>query len=245
MISIAICDDESRDRETLGRYVEEYFAQTEETCEIQSFSSAKDLLEADKDSLFDLYFLDIMMPGIDGLELGRAIRDKNIWAIIVFTTVSRDFAFDAFSVQAFHYLEKPVKDREISALLDKVRHFCGKRQNRKIGIRTKKGTVSVNVDEIMYVENVARASVYRLRNGSSITGVCNRGTFEESVKPLDEQADFIHPHKSYFVNMHYIRTLMSSSLLLDNGTQISISRKRMAETKRTYLKFLVKEGESA
>ncbi len=242
MIKIAICDDEPRDREALGRYVENYFGRAEETCEIQSFPSGEELLEACQDSQFDLFFLDIMMPGMDGLELGRAIRGKNIWPVIVFTTVSREFAFDAFSVQAFHYLEKPVREEEISSLLDKIREFRTRRQDRKICVHTKKGTVSVNVNEIMYVENIARASVYRLMDGSSITGVCNRGSFEESVKPLGEQADFVHPHKSYFVNMRYVRTLMPSCLLLDDGTQIPVSRKRMSETKHTYLKFLVKEG---
>ncbi len=243
MIKIAICDDEMKDRDALGKYVTDYFEQKEETCELQNFSSGADLLEATAGGLFDIYFLDILMPGMNGMELGRVIRDKNIWSFIVFTTVSREFAFDAFSVQAFHYLEKPVRGEEISELLDKVRDIRRKRGDRKVGIHTKKGTASVNVNEIMFVENINRSSVYRLSDGSNIAGVCNRSTFEESVETLGEQADFIQPHKSYFVNMRHIRTLTLSSLIMDDGTQIPISRKRMAETKHAFLKFLANERE--
>lgn len=243
MIKIAICDDSKENLSELGGYISRYFEKKEDyVCGICSFNSARELVKAMEDERFDIYFLDVLIPEINGMEIGRLIRKMDQKAVIVYITVSREFAFEAFGVRAFQYLEKPVDKAELSDTLDRILCLIEKKCSSKICIRTKEGLVNINLADVMYVENISRCAVYMLKNGESVTSVCNRGSFEKSVGFLGGQSAFVQPHKSYFVNMNYIRTFGQKSLSLENGTQIAISRKRFAETKKKYLDFLADGG---
>lgn len=243
MIKIAVCDDSKENLNELNQYITGYFAQKGDIAnEVCCFDSAKELVKAMEEVMFDVYFLDVLIPKLNGIEIGRIIRRADQDAVIVYITVSRDFAFEAFGVRAFQYLQKPVNMKELSETLDGIVHLLDKKQSRKICVNTKDGLVNVNVDDIMYVENISRCAVYMLKDGKQVVSVCNRSSFEKSVGLLDKQSGFVQPHKSYFVNMHFIRTFGSKNLLLDDGTEIAISRKRFVDTKKTYLEFLANGG---
>lgn len=241
---IAICDD---NRETLSRLsgsVAEYFAErTDQAGEISSFGAARELLEAIEKKKFDVYFLDVVIPEINGMELGRIIRSSDERAVIVYITVSREYAFEAFGIHAFQYLQKPVGREELWETLDRILFWIDKMGNSRICVRTREGLVNINLEDIVYVENVSRCAVYVMKSGEQVTSVCNRGSFEESVSFLNRENGFVQPHKSYFVNMQFIRTFGPKSISLDNGVQIAVSRKRFSDTKRTYLEFLANRRE--
>lgn len=243
MIRIAACDDKKENLDELCGYLELYFKENgKEEAEICRFQEGKALLAAIEILPFDVYFLDVLMPDLNGLDIGRRIRREDQRAMIVYITVSREFAFEAFGVRAFHYLEKPVKREELFDILEALTNRGNHRSLEKISIRTRNGQVSISLPDIMYVENIFRCSVYMLSNGRQVSSLCNRSSFEESVGLICQHPEFVQPHKSYFVNMNYIQALEAKNLTLDNGMQIAISRKRMAETKRAYLEFLVKGG---
>lgn len=243
MIRIAICDDSKENLHELSGYISGYFEKKEDyVCEICSFDSARELIKAIEDEWFDIYFLDVLIPEINGMEIGKLIRKMDQKAVIVYITVSREFAFEAFGVGAFQYLEKPVDKAELSDTLNRILCLIGKNHNCKICIRTKEGLVNISLEDIMYVENISRCSVYMLKNGEAVASLCNRGSFEKSVSFLAEQPAFVQPHKSYFVNMNFIRTFGQKSLSLENGTQIAISRKRFTETKKKYLDYMANGG---
>lgn len=240
---IAICDDNRENLDELSGYIAEYFMKmADKTYEICSFSSAKELVNAMGAEKFDIYFLDVFIPELNGMEIGRIIRTEDREAVIVYITVSREFAFEAFGVRAFQYLQKPVDRAVLSDTLDQILSLLEKRRDSRICVRTKDGLVNINMADIMYVENISRCTVYMLKNGEQVAGVCNRGSFEESVSFLNKESGFVQPHKSYFVNMHFIRTFGPKSLSLDDGTQIAVSRKRFTDTKKAYLEFLADEG---
>ncbi len=241
---IAICDDNIENLSELRGYIEEYFTgKAGKVSEICSFGSAKELLREIQKKRFDIYFLDVVIPELNGMELGRIIRSEDQRAVIVYITVSREFAFEAFGVQAFQYLQKPVDRAKLSDTMDRILHLLEKMGSSKICVRTKEGLVNIDMADIMYVENISRCTVYTMKDGTCITSVCNRTSFEKSVSFLSREAGFVQPHKSYFVNMHFIRTFGPKSISLDDGTQIAVSRKRFADTKKTYLEFLAAGGQ--
>ncbi len=245
MIKIALCDDNREQLETLGGEIAGYFRRNgAPAAKIYSFDSSKELVGEMEKERFDVYFLDVLIPEQNGMEVGKLIRKKDEDAMIVYVTVSREYAFEAFGVHAFSYLQKPVKKAELINTLDRILRTMEKRDGSKLCVRTKEGLVNINTGDIMYVENISRCTVYILKNGVRVTSVCNRGSFEKSVGFLNEQPEFVQPHKSYFVNMHCIRTFSAKYILLDDGTQIAISRKRFAETKKTYLAFLTDGGKN-
>lgn len=245
MIKIALCDD---NREHLKRLYEDiigYFqTNTVPNAQIYSFDSSEKLIDEMEREKFDVYFLDVLIPGQNGMEIGKRIRKMDEDAVIVYITVSREYAFEAFGVRAFSYLQKPVNKEELSETLDRVLKQIERQGGSKLYVRTKDGLMNVNTGDVMYVENISRCSVYVLKDGRRVTSVCNRGSFEKSVGFLKELPEFVQPHKSYFVNMRCIRTFGSKSMLMDDGTQIAISRKRFAETRRAYLSFLADWGKN-
>lgn len=236
---VVICDNELKDTGRLETLLKEFAeAHTEMQIEWESFSLASELLKAMEKKEYDVYFLDILMPEMDGMELGREIRRQNRQAVIVYVTVSREFAFEAYGIHAFRYLEKPVQKNDVWELMETLGKIEDRKKETMLGIRTRKGITKVCTEDIICIENVFRAAVYVMRSGERLQGICNRGSFESSVEPLSCHPNFIHPHKSYFVNIDYIQTLSSNQMILENGMQIPISRKRYADIKSAYLKFL-------
>ncbi|MDD3797276.1 MAG: LytTR family DNA-binding domain-containing protein, partial [Lachnospiraceae bacterium] len=185
---------------------------------------------------------DVMMPGINGIDLGKIIRDYDSSVPVIYTTSSRKFAFEAFGVRAMAYLEKPVSRKELFEVLEEAWNRLKMRKRSKITINTKNGMAGVDIGTILFVENVSRTAVYHLRDGTQLEGVSNRTAFEKTVAPLMEDMDFLQPHKSFFVNMNYIFELHADSFLLEGGWKIPISRAKYGEIKKAYLRWMAGAG---
>lgn len=243
MFEIAICDNDEKDLTRLDQYVSEFFEKNSDMeGNVESFRSSAELEKRVKVKQFDIFVLDIMMPKINGIELGKTIREIDEQANIIYTTSAREFAFDAFGIHAIRYLEKPIKQEELEEAISVSVQTLGRNEIQKVSVNSKSGLVTVKVDDIIYIENVSRCSVYMLKDGTQIVGTYNRKSFENSIQPLSNHPDFLQPHKSFFVNMRYIQTLQGDALYLDNGKQIFISRNRVSEAKRRYLKYLSQKG---
>lgn len=243
MLEIAICDNEEADLKLLGQYVTGFLKNNQDTeGNIELFLSSEKLKSRLEEKSFDIFVLDILMPKINGIELGRVIRKSDEEAEIIYTTSSKEFAFDAYGIHALRYLEKPIGPEALEEAMAVAKQAVERNTIQKVNVNAKKGLITVKVNDIIYIENVSRCAVYVLKDGTQIVGTYNRKTFEDSIHPLNEHPDFLQPHKSFFVNMKYIQAIQGGILLLDNGRQIFISRNRAAATKKRYLKYLSQKG---
>lgn len=113
-MQIALCDDEKTYHEKIKELIREYKQiHSDRTLLLSSFSSGKELINhVDEYGGFDLYILDCIMPEMNGIELGTALRMRDDAAILFYLTTSPDFALDSYRVDAFDYLLKPV-DRDL------------------------------------------------------------------------------------------------------------------------------------
>lgn len=100
----------------------------------------------------------------------------------------------------------------------------------------------VALEELLYVENSERKMTYVLSDGRHITNRRRGGSFESAVGPVAESKEFLQPHKSYFINMKYIRSLYSDHIVMDDGKDIPIARGKAPEIRRRYLAFLEEKG---
>lgn len=237
-LQIAICDNDLEDLQTITEMTKRYIDTMSLSAEINEYTNSELLSKLIKKRNFDLYILDIIMPILNGIDLGRLIRTYDENAMIVYTTSSREFAFDAWEVRAYHYLEKPVLERELFHLLSEIFEIQQAKTQKSITVRTKDGIVPVFIENIMYIENESRRCVYHLSDGSIVTALCNRTSFEEEAEFVNSFPEFIQSHKSFIVNMHYVRELKTEDFLLDNDEMIPISTKKNTIVKKEFLRYL-------
>ena len=147
---IAICDDEKMIRELLKEKIQKYYFSNNMDFSIQTFENGEKVLESDL-NLIDVLFLDVEMPGRNGMKIARAIREKNKEMLIVFLTAYSEFVFESFKVDAFRYLVKPVNDQELTETLAAIfQKFCETEEH--LNFQFQNEMYSINYSDILYIE---------------------------------------------------------------------------------------------
>lgn len=239
-MKITICDDNSEDLSTIEKMMKKYL-NTRPFIDYQmsKFSNPIKLYKEINDKNFaDIYILDIIMSNATGIDIGKEIRKNNSDNTIIYITTSDDFALDAFNVHACRYLLKPIQESQFFEAMDYA-VSCTKTKREPIYlVKTKDGLRSIPYSKIMYIENAARLLYIHMTDGEVITSIFIRKSFEKELEQLIENNQFIQVHKSYLINLNYIDKLNSSSIIMNNGDIIPVSRKNTANVKRQYLLFL-------
>ena len=117
---IAVCDDQTEELGSLTELIGAWEEDRGTPVRVKSFRSAAALLDAARHERFTLYLLDIMMPGLNGMDAAREIRGFDKAADIIFLTSSPGFAYDSYSVQALEYLLKPIRTKTLYPILDRL-----------------------------------------------------------------------------------------------------------------------------
>ena len=118
MLWIAVCDDEVMECSRIAGKIKEILGEMKAPCTIQQFYSGRELLQSSEN--FDMIFLDIIMGGLDGMRTAQMVREKAYDKLLVFISASRDYVFDAYDVEAFQYLLKPIEDKKLKRVLQKA-----------------------------------------------------------------------------------------------------------------------------
>jgi DNA-binding LytR/AlgR family response regulator len=238
-LTIAICDDDDRDLDATIALVNAYGDRNKGVgISVTAYSDPWRLLQAlSGGRTYDLFILDMIFPDTNGIDVGRAIRKQDDKAIIAYTTYSKDYALEAFGIQAMDYLDKPIDERKLSDMLDLVLTLVGPSERRFFRLKIRGGFTNVEMDSILYAENISRCATLVLADGQRLSGVVNRGSFEEAVSGLLEDGNFIQIHKFFIVNMAFIRTMTTEKAILDNGHELPISRRNASAAKRAFLKY--------
>lgn len=212
---IAICDDLQEQREILQRLLAEYFAENGLQAEFSQYTCGEDLLKSEKS--FDLIFLDIYMDGISGIETARQLKEKEPACLIVFTTTSMEHGADAFEVDAFHYLVKPIDPAKLHNVLCRWRNLLS--EIHTVEIKSGRGSRKVPVRDILYVEVLGRSCCVHTAS-EEINASMTLSALEELL-PADQ---FVKPIRYCLASLRYIRHIGEGFLELEDGTQIKTAR---------------------
>ena len=217
MLRIAFCDDETEILEELESLTEQYCADRGCRMEYQAFHSPLELLAAmEKGTYFDAVFLDVLMPGENGISTARELRQTDQNIKIVFLTTSSEYAVDSYSVGAYFYQMKPLKKEIYSGLLDSLRAVCEKEQKKSLVVRTRNGITQISFD------------------GTVLEG---NGRIERLEEQLAEYGNFIRIHRSFLVNMECICNISYRSVVMKNGTEIPVPHGKFTEIRNRYLAY--------
>lgn len=246
MVKIAICDDNAPELEKIHNMLLDYIKENPGTdLTVRCFNSACELLTAiENGSQFQVYILDIIMPLINGIDVGESIRKNDDMAVIIYLTSSPEYALESFGVYAFQYLLKPVPRARLFDVLGKAILKISLEKSKIISIKTKEGITAVRYHEILYVEYNNHCLLFYLLDGSILTTVSTREPFESTAAELLKDIRFARPHASFVINMYYVRSIADKKFLMANGSFISISQKNYAEIKKKYVDYLLDNGNS-
>lgn len=211
--------------------------------EIREFSSGLELLKENVTGV-DILFLDIEMEKMDGLELARAIRDQGgeyqHHPIIIFITGYREYVYQVFDLQAFHYLVKPVKEEKLLEVFERAVTAAehDKRQSESAFLNIRQGNQMrrFEVRHIVYAEGQNRKVILITQSGAcSYYGRLQE--LEEQLSPL-----FFRIHKGYLVNLDYIDGYNRNEVTLKNGEVLPVSKYRYQNFVTVFLRYLSKES---
>ena len=239
---LAICDDDRLCREALEGLLEQYKEEHYKLLSIHSYDSAAMLADdAQRSGGYDIYILDVLMPGLNGIELGMQLRKQDRNCRIFYLSSSRDYAVDAFKVKASDYLIKPVDRDELFRLLDETILHFSEREGKSVIIRTRDSSVKLSLDSIQYAALEGKAVVYHLINGDTLEGVGIRTAFAEAVQELLQDKRFMLCGTSMAVNLSHVSAVESEALIFRNGKKLFISKRAGRELRSGWTDFWFEE----
>lgn len=228
-MQIAICEDQPADMEVIKNILQNWLEKHEYSFDIRCFASGESMLESD--APFDIILMDNYLPGLTGVEtLKRYLASRKSNPKIVFITTSKEFAVDAFSLHAAHYLMKPLTPEKID---EAMRRCLPAADDSILELPARDSRVFIRTDQILYVEVFDK--------------VCHIHTTQDVVEvkiPLWElaerlnQNEFLRVQRSYLIAMKHVQSFHTDRVVMSDGRVIPLSRKNRKALKETYEQYM-------
>ncbi|MFY9283576.1 MAG: LytTR family DNA-binding domain-containing protein [Miniphocaeibacter sp.] len=219
MLRIGICDDSKEASFTTYFGLEKILENRNIEYVIYEFSSGEKFIEWHKKNKneIDLLFLDIEMPGLNGMETAKLIREENDYLQIVFLTSHPDFVFDGYSVNALGYLLKPAKEEDLNKIITRTLLNLDKNEEEVFTCKNIDGIYRIPKKDILYFYSKARKVICVTRE--------NNYEFYEKLNNIEEsiKGNFVRIHQRYLVNSKAVRQIKSDTVLVDN-IELPVSR---------------------
>ena len=242
MIKIAFCDDDMEVLHQMNELLDRYRVERNEDITYAAFQSPFELLtEIEKGIRPDILFLDVVMPGQNGMDVAKEIRQYDTNMKIIFLTSSPEFAVESYSVGAYFYQLKPIWEESFFRLMDAVLAECEKKKKNSLILRSKDGLTRINLQQLEYCEVLGRKLLFHLENGAVLESA---GSLDDLAGQLMQYSNFFRPHRSFLVNMEYIQNISSRSIKMVNDAEIPIPHGKCSEIKNTYMEYAF-NGEQA
>lgn len=236
MVKIAYCDDDLSALREIMALLDKYRIKHSREIAYTAFHSSLELLAAiERGMRFDVLFLDVVMPGEDGISAAREIRQYDNVVKIIFLTSSSEFAVQSYTVDAYFYQIKPIWEEGFFRLMDSVISECEKEEQCSLIVRCKSGITRIDLDRLEYCEVTGRTLLFHMENGTVLESV---GSLDELCGKLVPYEKFLRPHRSFLINMEYIQSISYKAIMMDSLVQIPIPHGKCSEVKNTYLSYV-------
>lgn len=226
---ILICDDEEKYINELKVHIEEYLRTYSIKADFFTTAYPKDIIKSDFS--FDLAFLDIQMPEIDGITLAKELKNRNSKVILFFVTAFEEYQDEAMDLHIFRFFEKPFDVKRLYSSLDKAMEFL---DDTYIDIYLDKNNeqVRVPVDDIYYVKRENKRVTVFTSSGE----YCTKRNFNELIEKLPNTFFYL-VHKSFLINVHYV-TKYGYKEVCVNETKISVATRKQADFHRYWFEYV-------
>ena len=236
MKRIAIVEDEPLVAKSMQKLIQDYQDEQGVRFSCSCFSDAESFLETFKAD-YDLLFLVIKLPGMNGMQAAEEVRAKDRSVLIVFVTNMRQYAIKGYMVDALDFIVKPVEAMVLHTLLDKAMRILASREDDAFSvIRTPKGYHRILIRELLYVDVQKHRLTYHLTSGN----LESWGNLSEAEKllPMDQ---FSRCHNCYLVNLRYVVSLEGDDVVVGKEV-LKIARTRKKEFLHSFTNYLGEVG---
>lgn len=237
MLRIAILDDMPDQLALLGGFTQEYIETQKLSADIQQFCHPDVLLTACEIQTFHIYLLDMVMPMVSGLEVGRNIRLVSREAQIIYITSEPGYALDAYAVNPLHYLVKPIQKEMLFSALGLAISKVNFGNEAVITVKTRAGLRTLAAGQIACCEYKNHTALYTLLGGEQVETTTLSVSFTEHISPLLRDERFLSPHISFAINMSRVEKLTREGFMLREGSFIPVSAKQYAAVRDAYLDY--------
>ncbi len=242
MLHIAVCDDNIDELSNMVQLIDLYRTSRHLNCEHAVFPNGFELISAlEKGKRFDIYCLDIMMPGFTGIDAAKEIRIFDKTAPILFFTSSPEFALESYSVKAINYVLKPISKEKLFFTFDELlEQIKMEKDEDAIIIKGNEGIQKILISNLIFAEVIGRNVLYHLRSGKVVE--CTE-VFSPVCDNLMKYGCFMKPHRSYLVNMQYVDTIENHQITLQTLSSVPVAQGKAKEMKQQYLNYQM-EGDA-
>lgn len=218
------------------------------------FCTGTELLQYDEQQngrkSIDILFLDVSLRDLDGMTVAKQLRSRKenrqeaVWGslpLLIFMTGYPEDMQEAFSVNAFQYIVKPIREDEfVKVFSQAVREFCcltipRQAPPKEILVKNGSTTRTVPTEDVFYIESNSRKVILYLLD-ETLEYYDKIGALENELKP-----EFFRIHKGYLVNMKYIERYNRTEVFMKNGDSLLISKYKYQDFVKAYMKYLSKE----
>ena len=229
-MKILICDDEKQYLDVLCAHVQEYMSKRFIECEIIRATSPLEVI--DQDLRYDLAFLDIQMEGMDGISLAKELKNYNSKLALFFVTNYEEYQDDAMDLRAFRFFSKPFDVGRLYSGLDKAMEYIDGAYI-DIFLHGENAQQRIMVDDILYITRSNR----KVELKTTLQSVTTRESFDDLCQKMPPLF-FYQVHKSFCVNLHYVKQYSYSELYLTDGTRIPVAPRKQSSFHKFWFEYL-------
>lgn len=225
---IALCDDDEKFIKKLGELLRGKMPRYCDDFSVTEFTSGEKCIAVIEK--FDAVFLDIDMPEVTGLDVAAYINE-NARALIVFVTSHDELVYSSIKFRPFRFLRKSHLDDELD---EAVKSICDTLKTHFITVKTKDGDTVIDINELVYIEVFGHTLVFHCVNNNTVESGGSLSEYERTK----EFGNFLRVHNSYLVNCKYVYSIETSCVIMDDRSEIPLSRHRAANVKMKFSEYL-------
>ena len=227
MIKISIVDDDEAFVIHMKNKVEQYCKVTQTACQIRTFSKPQLFYyELDEKMHYDICFLDIEMPEINGIKLAEKLREYDKNTYIVFTTSYFEFAAHGYSLKAFDFIQKSLLDEKLNLTLESILLEIKRTENKFYCIETDVRLQRIKYKEIIYL--------YKSNKNTVIVSMEDEIQVRKPLQTVFQELnseEFIWVERGYIINLEHIMGMNGRDIRLRDGTVIRAGKARARSIK--------------
>lgn len=231
-IKVAVIDDLESERETLKSYLARMETDGKQSFSVKYYTCSEEVLD-NTENKFDIMIFDIDMPGMNGMDAAREIRKRDNNVVIMFVTNVAQYAINGYEVNAVDYVLKPLSYYDFVMKINRAINKVSLNKDSSIVVDSLDGVCSLKISEIVYVEVMLHYVIYHTKSGD----YRSRGSMKDVEKELYLHS-FRRCHKSYLVNLKYVKMIKTLEIEIDGGTILPISRKWKNDFMQEYITYI-------